>query len=80
VKLSQFERQKEIRKKHNKEVIARMVRGEDLHAYSAEDSWYPERPVIEKDKKIIERLKRRSKSKKEEKIKNSKVLVLSPAS
>lgn len=80
MKLSQFERQKKIRKKHNKEIIAKMVRGDDLHAYSAEDSWYPERPVIEKDQKIMNKLNRKNKVKKEENTKNSKVLVLQPAS
>ncbi len=79
MKLSQFERQEEIRKKHNKEIITRMIKGEDLHAYAPEDSWYPERPIIEKDQKIINNLKK-DKNKKDDHAKTSKVLVLQPAS
>ncbi|MBI2601929.1 MAG: hypothetical protein HYW48_02640 [Deltaproteobacteria bacterium] len=44
------------RKKRNEELIKRMRRGDVLHTYDAQTSWYPPRPVIKKDKKELARL------------------------
>ena len=44
------------RNKHNKNIVERMKRGEDLVEFDEMESWYPRRPKIKKDKKIIAKL------------------------
>jgi len=51
------------RMKRNRELISRMRRGEDLKTFSAEQSWFPPRPLISKDKKEIARLYGRAETK-----------------
>ncbi|MFK7871987.1 MAG: hypothetical protein AB8C84_02285 [Oligoflexales bacterium] len=46
----------EIRKKHNEDLLQRFQRGESLKSYDSSSSWFPPRPVIEKDKKALELL------------------------
>ena len=44
---------KRHREKHNEDILERMKSGESLQRYSAQDSWYPPRPVIKKDRNAI---------------------------
>jgi hypothetical protein len=46
----------ELRNKHNGDLIRRMRNGESLNAIDSKASWFPPRPVIEKDKKEMARL------------------------
>jgi hypothetical protein len=45
-----------LRKAHNAELIRRMMKGESLTSFDSQSSWYPPRPVIEKDPSEIARL------------------------
>lgn len=45
-----------MRKKHNGDLIRRMRNGESLTAIDSKASWFPPRPVIEKDKTEMKRL------------------------
>jgi hypothetical protein len=45
--------EEERRKKRNEELIDRMRAGESLHLYKASDTFFPPRPLIKKDKKLI---------------------------
>ena len=65
--------EKDIRKKHNDEILKRFKRGESLKSYDSFSSWFPPRPIIEKDKKALEIL---HKEKKVEK--NTEEEVLTP--
>ncbi|MFK7826198.1 MAG: hypothetical protein AB8G05_18745 [Oligoflexales bacterium] len=47
---------KQIRKKHNVDLIKRMHEGESLRSFDSQSSWFPERPVIKKDLKAIAKL------------------------
>ncbi len=44
------------RKKHNEQLIRRMKSGEALWSYDSKASWFPPRPIIEKDPDAIKRL------------------------
>jgi hypothetical protein len=44
------------RKKHNEQLIRRMKSGEPLWSYDSKASWFPPRPIIEKDPEAIKRL------------------------
>jgi hypothetical protein len=46
----------DIRKKHNEQLIRRMKSGEPLWSYDSKASWFPPRPIIEKDPEAIKRL------------------------
>jgi len=46
----------DIRKKHNEQLIRRMKAGEPLWSYDSKASWFPPRPIIEKDQDAIKRL------------------------
>jgi hypothetical protein len=46
----------DLRKKRNEDVIRRMKSGEALWTYDSKASWFPPRPIIEKDKDAIARL------------------------
>lgn len=47
---------RDLRRQHNQELIRRMRNGESLTAFDSKASWYPPRPIIEKDKVAIEKL------------------------
>jgi len=47
---------KERIKKANKDIIERMRRGDSLVAMPAEATWFPPRPLIQKNKNDVERL------------------------
>lgn len=44
------------RKKRNQELLEKMENGESLLAYTPEQSFFPERGIIKKDKKAIKKL------------------------
>jgi hypothetical protein len=44
------------RRDHNKELLRRMNNGESLTTFSNASSWFPPRPVIEKDRKLMVKL------------------------
>lgn len=44
------------RKRHNEQLIRRMKSGEPLWSYDSKASWFPPRPMIEKDPEAIKRL------------------------
>jgi hypothetical protein len=46
----------DLRKSRNEELIRRMKAGESLWSYDSKASWFPPRPIIEKDKDAIKRL------------------------
>lgn len=46
----------DLRKNHNSELIRRMRGGESLTAIDSKASWYPPRPIIQKDYKEMSRL------------------------
>jgi hypothetical protein len=45
-----------IRKKHNEDLIRRLRAGEPLQRFDSRASWFPPRPIIEKDDKAIAKL------------------------
>jgi len=47
---------KSLRRAHNAELIRRMMKGETLTSFDSQSSWYPPRPVIEKDQDEIAKL------------------------
>jgi hypothetical protein len=44
------------RKQHNEQLIRRMKSGEQLWSYDSKASWFPPRPMIEKDPEAIKKL------------------------
>ncbi len=49
-------RSKSLRKERNSEVVRRMRNGEQLSSFNSQSSWFPPRPVIEKDPSALEKL------------------------
>ena len=50
----QFEDEK--RRKHNEDLIRRFKAGMNILNYSAEDTWFPPREIIKKDKEKVKQL------------------------
>jgi hypothetical protein len=46
----------DARKKKNEDLLRRMRAGEDTRLYSPQDTWFPSRPVIKKDEKLVKAL------------------------
>ena len=46
----------EIRTNHNREILKRMETGESLTSFDSQSSWFPPRPVIEKDQEAVRKL------------------------
>ncbi len=46
----------QIRRSHNSELLRKMRNGESLTSFDSKASWFPPRPMIEKDKDAIMRL------------------------
>ena len=46
----------DIRKARNEQLIRRMKSGEPLWSYDSKASWFPPRPIIEKDPEAIKKL------------------------
>ena len=47
---------KEIRVEHNRELIQRMNSGDNMQSFDSFSSWFPPRPVIQKDLSIVKKL------------------------
>ncbi len=54
-----------LRREHNQELIRRMRQGDSLTAYDSKSSWFPPRPIIEKDSEAITKLYGKNDSEKE---------------
>lgn len=50
------EKARELRKRRNLELIRRMRDGDPLRSYDSQSSWFPPRPIIEKDRKALAKL------------------------
>jgi len=48
-----FNQVRNFRKERNTDLIRRMQSGEQLTSFNSYSSWYPPRPIIEKDKKAV---------------------------
>ena len=46
----------DFRKQRNEQLLRRMKAGEALWSYDSKASWFPPRPIIEKDPQAIKRL------------------------
>ena len=51
-----FRSTKDLRRQHNSDLIRRMRNGESLTSFDSKASWYPPRPIIQKDKAEMARL------------------------
>jgi hypothetical protein len=45
-----------LRKERNADLIQRMRNGDQLSSFNSYSSWFPPRPIIEKDRRSVERL------------------------
>lgn len=55
-KLDRLEEVEKKRKRHNEELLKRMAAGDSLKSHDSEASWFPPRPIIEKDEVALKRL------------------------
>ena len=46
----------DMRKQHNSDIIKRLRNGEPLKSFDSQSSWFPPRPVIGKDKRLLSKL------------------------
>jgi hypothetical protein len=46
----------EIRKQKNKDLVERYKKGESIQLIPSEATWFPQRPTIKKDTKIVKEL------------------------
>lgn len=46
----------QLREEHNKDLIRRMRNGEPLTSFNSESSWFPPRPIIEKNTEALSKL------------------------
>jgi hypothetical protein len=53
----------DLRQKHNSDLIRRMRNGEALNAVDSKASWFPPRPIIQKDEREMARLYANAKAK-----------------
>jgi hypothetical protein len=49
-------KEKNLRKERNSDVIRRMKNGDQLSSFNSYSSWFPPRPIIEKDAKAVKEL------------------------
>jgi hypothetical protein len=47
---------KKKRDERNRDIVERMKRGESLTSFNTKNSWFPPRPVIEKNKEVLKLL------------------------
>ena len=47
---------REIRFEHNREIVTRMKSGDSLQSFDSASSWFPPRPVIQKNKEDVSKL------------------------
>jgi hypothetical protein len=46
----------EIRKQKNKDLVERYKKGESIQLIPSSATWFPQRPIIKKDEKIVKEL------------------------
>jgi hypothetical protein len=51
-----FDKARTLRRVRNQELLRKMHKGESLTSFNSSDSWYPPRPVIEKDPDAVKKL------------------------
>ncbi len=51
-----FARERNLRKERNTDVIRRMRNGDQLSSFNSYSSWFPPRPVVEKDTDAVKKL------------------------
>ena len=56
IHMTQNSSKKENRQKHNLDLLRRMRTGEALYSFDSQSSWYPPRPILEKDAKALTEL------------------------
>ncbi|MFY7927376.1 MAG: hypothetical protein ACOVS5_00765 [Oligoflexus sp.] len=49
-------RSKSLRRERNSDLIRRMRNGDQLSSFNSYSSWFPPRPIIEKDQNALEKL------------------------
>lgn len=56
MKTISFQKSGLLRKERNLSLVKKMRNGESLNSFNSVDSWFPPRPIIEKDGEAIQRL------------------------
>lgn len=56
MKIISFQKSKSLRKSRNQEILWRMENGESLTSFNSYSSWFPPRPVLEKDPNAVMQL------------------------
>lgn len=56
MKVISQQKSEQIRRERNADLLRRMQNGEKLSSFSSADSWYPPRPIAEKDRGAIQEL------------------------
>ena len=56
MKIISLKKSKILRKSRNQEILWRMDNGESLTSFNSYASWFPPRPVVEKDPKAVKQL------------------------
>ncbi len=56
MKKKSIQNARELRKKRNNDILVRMDEGDSLSSFKSYASWFPPRPVLDKDPKAIIRL------------------------
>lgn len=56
MKIMSLKKAENMRKERNSDVIRRMRNGDQLSSFNSYSSWFPPRPVIEKDAGAVRRL------------------------
>ncbi len=69
------------RRLHNRKVLKKMEKGEVLSSFNNQSSWFPPRPIIQKDKKAVAKLYKGSeklplRNKKDQRTSSCKLITL----
>lgn len=56
MRIISFKKTKHLRNERNTDLLHRMTNGENLSSFNSFDSWYPPRPITEKDPEAINQL------------------------
>ncbi len=51
-----FKKTQNLRKARNAEILRKLDNGESISSFNSQSSWFPPRPVIEKDPTAVKRL------------------------
>lgn len=53
---NQFKKSNNLRKARNNDILRKLQNGEPLSSFNSQSSWFPPRPVIEKDPEAVKKL------------------------